>query len=71
MSHLERGHARTWLSEGQAGALATLAVILPQDPPSPRVPSPTVQAEGSLGQEEAITAIQSALRAHLARVRHR
>ncbi|XP_040311677.1 IQ domain-containing protein E isoform X4 [Herpailurus yagouaroundi] len=40
-----------------------------QDPPSPRVPSPTVQAQGSPGQEEAITAIQSVLRAHLARVR--
>ncbi|XP_029802696.1 IQ domain-containing protein E isoform X13 [Suricata suricatta] len=36
-----------------------------QDPPSPHFPSPTIQAEGSPGQEEAITAIQSVLRAHL------
>lgn len=57
--------------EGQAGAPATLTVILPQDPPSPRVPSPTAQAQGSPGQEEAITAIQSVLRAHVARVRRR
>ncbi|XP_034525611.1 IQ domain-containing protein E isoform X2 [Ailuropoda melanoleuca] len=41
-----------------------------QDPPPPRVPSPAVQAKDDPGQEEAITAIQSILRAHLARVRH-
>ncbi|XP_034525612.1 IQ domain-containing protein E isoform X3 [Ailuropoda melanoleuca] len=44
--------------------------ILTEDPPPPRVPSPAVQAKDDPGQEEAITAIQSILRAHLARVRH-
>ncbi|XP_059978126.1 IQ domain-containing protein E isoform X5 [Lagenorhynchus albirostris] len=42
-----------------------------QDSPEPRVPSPVVQAEGDPWQEEAITVIQSAFRAHLARARHR
>ncbi|XP_059888517.1 IQ domain-containing protein E isoform X5 [Delphinus delphis] len=42
-----------------------------QDSPEPRVPSPVVQAEGDPWQEEAITIIQSAFRAHLARARHR
>ncbi|XP_032182945.1 IQ domain-containing protein E isoform X4 [Mustela erminea] len=41
-----------------------------QDPLPPHVPSPAVQAEDDPGQEEAITTIQSVLRAHLARVRH-
>ncbi|XP_029075858.1 IQ domain-containing protein E isoform X7 [Monodon monoceros] len=42
-----------------------------QDSPEPRVPSPVVQAEGDPWQEEAITIIQSAFRAHLARAGHR
>uniref|UniRef100_A0A8C6AJ92 IQ motif containing E n=1 Tax=Monodon monoceros TaxID=40151 RepID=A0A8C6AJ92_MONMO len=41
-----------------------------QDSPEPRVPSPVVQAEGDPWQEEAITIIQSAFRAHLARAGH-
>ncbi|XP_039082075.1 IQ domain-containing protein E [Hyaena hyaena] len=65
-----RGHltrAKLLASQGHASGLPGLPS---QDPLSPRVPSPTVQAEGSLGQEEAVTAIQSVLRAHLARIRH-
>lgn len=46
-------------------------VVSPQDPLPPHVPSPAIQAEDDPGQEEAITTIQSVLRAHLARVRHR
>ncbi|CAN0494856.1 unnamed protein product [Rangifer tarandus platyrhynchus] len=42
----------------------------PQDSPEPRVPSPAVQAEGDSWQEEAVTIIQSAFRAHLARARY-
>ncbi|KAM5213630.1 IQ domain-containing protein E isoform 3-T3 [Hipposideros larvatus] len=42
-----------------------------QNCPSPCLPSPVVQAHGDPGQEEAITIIQSILRAHLARTRHR
>lgn len=42
-----------------------------QSPPSPRPPSPFVQAEGDPRQEAAVTLIQSVFRAHLARVRHR
>ncbi|KAJ8792713.1 hypothetical protein J1605_019533 [Eschrichtius robustus] len=42
-----------------------------QDSPEPRVPSPVVQAEGDPWQAEAVTIIQSAFRAHLARARHR
>ncbi|XP_023388522.1 IQ domain-containing protein E [Pteropus vampyrus] len=42
-----------------------------QDSPPPCVPSPIVQAEDDPGQEEAITTIQSVLRAHLARIGHR
>ncbi|XP_027817888.2 IQ domain-containing protein E isoform X3 [Ovis aries] len=41
-----------------------------QDSPEPRTPSPAAQAEGDPWQEEAITIIQSAFRAHLARARH-
>ncbi|XP_073647932.1 IQ domain-containing protein E isoform X5 [Tursiops truncatus] len=44
--------------------------VLDEDSPEPRVPSPVVQAEGDPWQEEAITIIQSAFRAHLARARH-
>ncbi|XP_054574224.1 IQ domain-containing protein E isoform X1 [Eptesicus fuscus] len=40
-----------------------------QSPPSPRPPSPVVQAEGDPRQEAAVTLIQSVFRAHLARVR--
>uniref|UniRef100_G1PUJ2 IQ motif containing E n=1 Tax=Myotis lucifugus TaxID=59463 RepID=G1PUJ2_MYOLU len=42
-----------------------------QSPPSPRPPSPVVQAEGDPRQEAAVTLIQSVFRAHLARVGHR
>ncbi|XP_027383718.1 IQ domain-containing protein E isoform X12 [Bos indicus x Bos taurus] len=42
-----------------------------QDSPEPRIPSPAAQAEGDPWQEEAVTIIQSAFRAHLARARHR
>lgn len=41
-----------------------------QDSPEPRTPSPAAQAEEDPWQEEAITIIQSAFRAHLARARH-
>ncbi|XP_070218965.1 IQ domain-containing protein E isoform X8 [Bos mutus] len=41
-----------------------------QDSPEPRIPSPAAQAEGDPWQEEAVTIIQSAFRAHLARARH-
>ncbi|XP_069427405.1 IQ domain-containing protein E isoform X5 [Ovis canadensis] len=41
-----------------------------QDSPEPCTPSPAAQAEGDPWQEEAITIIQSAFRAHLARARH-
>ncbi|XP_040123202.1 IQ domain-containing protein E [Oryx dammah] len=41
-----------------------------QDSPEPRVPSPAAQAEGDPWQEEAVTIIQSAFRAHTARARH-
>ncbi|XP_072609385.1 IQ domain-containing protein E isoform X12 [Vulpes vulpes] len=46
------------------------AVLAEQDPPPPRVPSRAIQAQDDPGEEEAITTIQSVLRAHLARVRH-
>ncbi|OWK11104.1 hypothetical protein Celaphus_00007358, partial [Cervus elaphus hippelaphus] len=45
--------------------------LLDEDSPKPRVPSPAVQAEGDSWQEEAVTIIQSAFRAHLARARYR
>nr|XP_012415653.1 PREDICTED: IQ domain-containing protein E [Odobenus rosmarus divergens] len=41
----------------------------PGQDPRPRIPSPAVQAEDDPGQE-AITTVQSVLRAHLARVKH-
>ncbi|XP_025867113.1 IQ domain-containing protein E isoform X6 [Vulpes vulpes] len=44
--------------------------VLAEDPPPPRVPSRAIQAQDDPGEEEAITTIQSVLRAHLARVRH-
>ncbi|XP_032249993.1 IQ domain-containing protein E isoform X2 [Phoca vitulina] len=44
--------------------------VLTEDPPPPRVPSPAIQAEDDPGQEEAITTVQSVLRAHLAWLRH-
>ncbi|XP_048080708.1 IQ domain-containing protein E isoform X2 [Ursus arctos] len=68
-----RGHlARVKLLSSQLYASEPPSPPSPpgQDPPPPRVPSPAVQAEDDPGQEEAITAIQSILRAHLARVRH-
>jgi len=65
-----RGHlARVKLLSSQA--CASEPPGLPgQDPPPPRVPSPAIQAEDDPGQEEAITTVQSVLRAHLAWLRH-
>lgn len=59
------------LQGGRRSETAPVPVSLPQDSPPPCVPSPPVQAEDDPGQEEAITIIQSILRAHLARIRHR
>ncbi|XP_036097992.1 IQ domain-containing protein E [Molossus molossus] len=42
-----------------------------QASPPPCIPSSAVQAKGDPGQEAAVAIIQSVLRAHLARVRHR
>ncbi|XP_024905328.1 IQ domain-containing protein E isoform X1 [Pteropus alecto] len=69
-----RGHlARAELVSRQAWDLESSGMpSLPcQDSPPPCVPSPIVQAEDDPGQEEAITVIQSVLRAHLARIGHR
>nr|XP_025719582.1 IQ domain-containing protein E isoform X3 [Callorhinus ursinus] len=66
-----RGHlTRVKLLSSQACASEAPGSPSPpgQDPP-PRIPSPAVQAEDDPGQE-AITTVQSVLRAHLARVRH-
>ncbi|XP_035578208.1 IQ domain-containing protein E isoform X4 [Zalophus californianus] len=66
-----RGHlTRVKLLPSQACASEAPGSPSPpgQDPP-PRLPSPAVQAEDDPGQE-AITTVQSVLRAHLARVRH-
>ncbi|XP_030880340.1 IQ domain-containing protein E isoform X2 [Leptonychotes weddellii] len=68
-----RGHlARVKLLSSQACASETPGPPSPpgQDPPPGRVPSPAVQAEDDPGQEEAITTVQSVLRAHLAWLRH-
>ncbi|XP_034844162.1 IQ domain-containing protein E [Mirounga leonina] len=71
-----RGHlARVRLLSSQACASETPGPPSPpsppsQDPPPERVPSPAVQAEDDPGQEEAITTVQSVLRAHLAWLRH-
>ncbi|XP_064449459.1 IQ domain-containing protein E isoform X4 [Mirounga angustirostris] len=71
-----RGHlARVKLLSSQACASETPGPPSPpsppsQDPPPERVPSPAVQAEDDPGQEEAITTVQSVLRAHLAWLRH-
>ncbi|XP_029075852.1 IQ domain-containing protein E isoform X2 [Monodon monoceros] len=75
---------RSGCSEGRRDAAARLLqrrwkghqrrkkqAALHEDSPEPRVPSPVVQAEGDPWQEEAITIIQSAFRAHLARAGHR
>ncbi|XP_049555621.1 IQ domain-containing protein E isoform X3 [Orcinus orca] len=75
---------RSGCSEGRRDAAARLLqrrwkghqhwkkqAVLDEDSPEPRVPSPVVQAEGDPWQEEAVTIIQSAFRAHLARARHR
>ncbi|XP_022419165.1 IQ domain-containing protein E isoform X2 [Delphinapterus leucas] len=74
---------RSGCSEGRRDAAARLLqrrwkghqhrkkqAALHEDSPEPRVPSPVVQAEGDPWQEEAITIIQSAFRAHLARAGH-
>lgn len=58
------------VGRGSQMALFPTVVSL-QDPPPPRVPSPAIQAEDDPGQEEAITTVQSVLRAHLAWLRHR
>ncbi|XP_070316629.1 IQ domain-containing protein E isoform X3 [Odocoileus virginianus] len=65
-----RGHrARARLLSGRACISEPPRVPSPppQDSSKPRVPSPAVQAEGDSWQEEAVTIIQSAFRAHLAR----
>ncbi|XP_043311590.1 IQ domain-containing protein E isoform X3 [Cervus canadensis] len=65
-----RGHlARARLLSSRACVSEPPRVPSPptQDSPKPRVPSPAVQAEGDSWQEEAVTIIQSAFRAHLAR----
>ncbi|XP_032459704.1 IQ domain-containing protein E isoform X1 [Phocoena sinus] len=74
---------RSGCSEGRRDAAAQLLqrrwkghqhrkkqAVLHEDSPEPRIPSPVVQAEGDPWQEEAITIIQSAFRAHLARAGH-
>ncbi|KAM9057014.1 IQ domain-containing protein E isoform 5-T6 [Megaptera novaeangliae] len=74
---------RSGCSEGRRDAAARLLqrrwkghqhrkkkAVLDEDSPEPRVPSPVVQAEGDPWQEEPVTIIQSAFRAHLARARH-
>lgn len=68
-----RGHlARARLLSSAACVLGRPRVPSPptQDSPEPRTPSPAAQAEGDPWQEEAVTIIQSAFRAHLARARH-
>ncbi|XP_070316633.1 IQ domain-containing protein E isoform X6 [Odocoileus virginianus] len=68
-----RGHrARARLLSGRACISEPPRVPSPppQDSSKPRVPSPAVQAEGDSWQEEAVTIIQSAFRAHLARARY-
>ncbi|XP_043771359.1 IQ domain-containing protein E isoform X7 [Cervus elaphus] len=68
-----RGHlARARLLSSRACVSEPPRVPSPptQDSPKPRVPSPAVQAEGDSWQEEAVTIIQSAFRAHLARARY-
>uniref|UniRef100_A0A8C6E9M4 IQ motif containing E n=1 Tax=Moschus moschiferus TaxID=68415 RepID=A0A8C6E9M4_MOSMO len=68
-----RGHlARVRLLSSAACVLEPPRVPSPspQHSPEPRVPSPAAQAEGDPWQEEAVTIIQSAFRAHLARARH-
>ncbi|XP_068823572.1 IQ domain-containing protein E [Capricornis sumatraensis] len=68
-----RGHlARARLLSNAACVSGRPRVPSPptQDSPEPRTPSPAAQAEGDPWQEEAITIIQSAFRAHLARARH-
>ncbi|XP_038397227.1 IQ domain-containing protein E isoform X4 [Canis lupus baileyi] len=69
-----RGHlARVKLLSSQACTSESPGPPSPpgqQDPLPPRVPSRAIQAQDDPGEEEAITTIQSVLRAHLARVRH-
>ncbi|XP_017895992.1 PREDICTED: IQ domain-containing protein E isoform X3 [Capra hircus] len=68
-----RGHlARARLLSSAACVLGRPRVPSPptQDSPEPHTPSPAAQAEGDPWQEEAVTIIQSAFRAHLARARH-
>uniref|UniRef100_A0A8C6EJK1 IQ domain-containing protein E n=1 Tax=Microcebus murinus TaxID=30608 RepID=A0A8C6EJK1_MICMU len=68
-----RGHlARAKLSPSKAcdSESSSMPSLPNQSSPTSRIPSPIAQAEGSSRQEEAITVIQSALRAHLARASH-
>lgn len=68
-----RGHlARARLLSSAACVLGRPRVPSPptQDSPEPHTPSPAAQAEGDPWQEEAVTIIKSAFRAHLARARH-
>ncbi|XP_036681585.1 IQ domain-containing protein E isoform X4 [Balaenoptera musculus] len=59
---------RRW--KGHQHRVRKKKAVLDEDSPEPRVPSPVIQAEGDPWQEEAVTIIQSAFRAHLARARH-
>ncbi|XP_036681584.1 IQ domain-containing protein E isoform X3 [Balaenoptera musculus] len=61
---------RRWKGHQHRNRLKKKKAVLDEDSPEPRVPSPVIQAEGDPWQEEAVTIIQSAFRAHLARARH-
>ncbi|XP_054549640.1 IQ domain-containing protein E isoform X2 [Talpa occidentalis] len=68
-----RGHltrARLLTSTASGSEASSMPCLPDQNTPSPRMPSPLDQAEDDPEQEEAITIIQSVLRAHLARTRH-
>ncbi|XP_004840473.1 IQ domain-containing protein E isoform X3 [Heterocephalus glaber] len=62
--------ARTLQAWWKARACMKKKAVLDEGSSTPRVLSPVTQPEGSPEQEEAITIIQSVLRAHLARARH-
>lgn len=68
-----RGHltrAKLLSSTASGSESPSMPCLSNQNSPSPRVPSPLHQAKGDPEQEEAITIIQSTLRAHLARTGH-
>lgn len=68
---LPAGWHRAALEGAGASRSSRPPSALLQNSPAPCDASPAVQAEGDPGQEAAITLIQSALRAHLARAGHR